>query len=188
MLACPVAEIGFDSADIQAMEADCIIVVDDPQSKVDEVVDMGRRLQTQSGAIWGLDRIDQRDSNLDNSYNYGSATGSSSRVYILDTGVRTDHTDFGGRAIGGWSAGCIEGTEAGCGSDWVYQGIITSASSSCSGHGTHCASTAAGTSSNWEAIMLRRNASLYDSCIRIRSLSGTPKRAYSMERRPSGRP
>ena len=48
--------------------------------------------------------------------------------------------------------------------------------------------TAAGTSSNWDAIMLRRNASLYDSCIRIRSLSGTPKRAYNMERRPSGRP
>ena len=38
----------------------------------------------QTGAVWGLDRIDSR-SGLDNQYNYGTATGSNSVIYILDT-------------------------------------------------------------------------------------------------------
>jgi subtilisin family serine protease len=81
-------------------------------------------------------------SGQDGRYDYGAATGSNSVVYILDTGVRISHADFGGRALAGWSAGCQTGTETTCGSDWIFGGI---ASSTCSGHGTHCASTAAGT-------------------------------------------
>ncbi len=63
---------------------------------------------------------------------------------MLDTGVRIDHTDFTSRAVPGWSASCPTGSESACGDSWVYQGVIDHASSSCSGHGTHCASTAAG--------------------------------------------
>ena len=68
-------------------------------------------------------------------------------VYILDTGVRVSHEDFGGRAEAGWSAGCPTGSEYGCGDasqGWLYQGEITAETSQCNGHGTHCASTAGG--------------------------------------------
>ena len=49
---------------------------------------------------WGLDRIDQRYLPLDNTYNFGPSTGV--RVYVLDTGIRITHTDFGGRASYGY--------------------------------------------------------------------------------------
>jgi subtilisin family serine protease len=75
---------------------------------------------------WGLDRIDQRNLPLDNSYTYPT-TASNTNIYILDTGVRLTHNDFGGRAFTGFDA-------------------ITSGGSAndCHGHGTHVAGTAAG--------------------------------------------
>lgn len=60
---------------------------------------------------------------------------------MLDTGIRISHQDFGGRAVPGWSSGCSNPNS--CSSGYVHQGVITS--SSCSGHGTHCASTVGGT-------------------------------------------
>ena len=51
---------------------------------------------TQTGATWGLDRIDQRDRPLDGNYTYESAA-QGVHVYIIDTGVRPTHTEFGGR-------------------------------------------------------------------------------------------
>jgi subtilisin family serine protease len=49
----------------------------------------------------GLDRIDQIDLPLDKVYNYGES-GKNVTVYILDTGLMTDHIDFQGRATCGW--------------------------------------------------------------------------------------
>ncbi|GAX19048.1 hypothetical protein FisN_8Hh272 [Fistulifera solaris] len=46
---------------------------------------------------WGLDRIDQERPFLDNQYSY-TQTGAGVQVYIFDTGIRTTHQDFGGRA------------------------------------------------------------------------------------------
>ena len=46
---------------------------------------------------WGLDRIDQRDLPLDDSYTY-DFDGTGVTAYILDTGIRPTHNDFGGRA------------------------------------------------------------------------------------------
>ncbi|KAL1496014.1 hypothetical protein AB1Y20_014647 [Prymnesium parvum] len=90
---------------------------------------------------WGLDRIDARNG-LDNSYSYGAATGSGVTVYVLDTGVRISHVEFNGRAQAGWSASCPTGSESDCFSSWFPGGVV---GSSCSGHGTHCAGTIAGT-------------------------------------------
>jgi subtilisin family serine protease len=75
---------------------------------------------------WGLDRIDQRDLPLTDSYTY-TPTGTGVRVYIIDTGIRRTHHDFGGRAISG--------------QDFVGDGNGTY---DCAGHGTHVAGTVAG--------------------------------------------
>ena len=58
---------------------------------------------TQSPATWGLDRIDQRALPLNNSYTYDT-TASNVHAYIIDTGIRTTHSDFGGRASAGYDA------------------------------------------------------------------------------------
>ncbi|MEH1014169.1 S8 family serine peptidase, partial [Micromonospora sp. CPCC 206060] len=75
---------------------------------------------------WGLDRSDQRALPLNNSYTYPN-TGSGVRAYIIDTGVRFSHSDFGGRAVSGFDA--IDGGTA----------------DDCNGHGTHVAGTVGGT-------------------------------------------
>lgn len=51
---------------------------------------------------WGLDRIDQRGAvagGHNASYRYHPKAGESVHVYVLDTGIRTSHKDFGGRAV-----------------------------------------------------------------------------------------
>ena len=68
----------------------------------------------------------QRDSN----YEYGVATGTGVHVYVLDTGVRISHNEFGGRARGGFSAFCQTGNEPHCvlnGGDWSRNGVIDDA-------------------------------------------------------------
>lgn len=85
-----------------------------------------RAIATQSTATWGLDRVDQRDLPLNDSYTY-NATGSGVRAYIIDTGIRFSHEDFAGRATTGFDA--IDGGSA----------------DDCNGHGTHVAGTVGGT-------------------------------------------
>lgn len=80
---------------------------------------------TQLGATWGIDRVDQR-TGTNGSYNY-TGTGAGVRAYVIDTGINTAHTQFGGRASVGFDS-------VGDG----YNG------QDCYGHGTHVAGTIGG--------------------------------------------
>lgn len=80
---------------------------------------------TQANATWGLDRIDQVDLPLSTTYSY-DGNGAGVRAYILDTGIRYTHSEFGGRASFGFDAFGGNGVD-------------------CDGHGTHVAGTVGGT-------------------------------------------
>jgi subtilisin family serine protease len=80
---------------------------------------------TQNNATWGIDRTDQRDLPLNGTYVYNS-TASNVHAYIIDTGIRETHSEFGNRA----------------------QMVFNSAggkNTDCNGHGTHVAGTVGGT-------------------------------------------
>lgn len=79
----------------------------------------------QTNATWGIDRIDQRNLPRDGRYNY-NRTGANVYAYVIDTGIRTTHNQFGSRASNVYDA------FGGNGND-------------CNGHGTHVAGTIGGT-------------------------------------------
>ncbi|MEV7450720.1 S8 family peptidase [Streptomyces nigra] len=82
---------------------------------------------TQSNAPWGLDRIDQSALPLSGTYTYPDSAGSGVTAYVIDTGVRITHQQISGRASYGYDA--VDGD--------------TTASDG-NGHGTHVATTIAG--------------------------------------------
>ncbi|MFI6104463.1 S8 family peptidase [Streptomyces sp. NPDC051310] len=113
---------------VELSEAQAKKLAADPA--VDSVVQ--NRVFTISGTqpsppSWGLDRIDQRALPLNQSYTYPEPAGDGVTAYIIDTGVRITHSDFGGRASYGYDAVDNDNT--------AQDG---------NGHGTHVAGTVAG--------------------------------------------
>jgi subtilisin family serine protease len=81
---------------------------------------------SQTNATWGIDRVDQRDLPLNQTYTYDT-TASSVHAYIIDTGILASHSQFSGRL--GTSYDAV--TNGGNAND-------------CQGHGTHVAGTVGG--------------------------------------------
>jgi subtilisin family serine protease len=107
-------------------EDEAMALSEDPDVRFVEEDSVVEAIATQTSAPWGLDRIDQAARPLSGTYTYAS-TGSGVNAYIIDTGIRRTHTQFGGRASIAYDA-------VGDGRNGV----------DCNGHGTHVAGTVGG--------------------------------------------
>jgi len=72
--------------------------------EANQVASIDQTCEEQSTSLWNLDRVSETLLDLDGVYDYPSQSGDGVDVYIIDTGIYTQHTGFGGRAIFGWSA------------------------------------------------------------------------------------
>ena len=81
----------------------------------------------QNQTTWGLDRIDQVDRPLSTQY-FFNYDGAGVHAFIIDSGIRADHSEFSGRVLSGYSS--------------ISDGNGTN---DCNGHGTHVAGTVGGT-------------------------------------------
>lgn len=82
-------------------------------------------VQSLNPVIWSLDRIDSKAISYDSRYIY-SSTGSGVKVFVVDTGINSNHSELSGRiSTPGFTA-------------------IGTTTEDCNGHGTHVAGTIGG--------------------------------------------
>jgi aqualysin 1 len=129
-----------------------VAMSDDPRVKFVEEDSIMTASVTQNNPPWGLDRVGQRDLPLNQVYSY-TATGSGVNAYIIDTGIRITHTQFGGRASVGFDA-------VGDGQN----------GNDCNGHGTHVSGTVGGST-----FGIAKSVRLF--AVRVLSCSGSGSNA-----------
>ena len=127
----------LSAAQVAALRADPRVAYVEPDARA-------QLFTTQTGATWGIDRVDQADLPLSGTFTY-LATGAGVTAYILDTGIRKSHTQFAGRA---------DYVANGRGGDFVGDGRANA--EDCHGHGTHVAGTIGSTTYGLaKAVQLR---------------------------------
>lgn len=114
-----------DVDDISEIENDIGVEYVEEETEFELWMPTPEELEAQAVESWGLDRINQRNLPLDNNYEAPGSGGAGVSIYIIDSGVQTNHPEFGGRARFGFNG--VGGTN----NDVV-------------GHGTHVAGTAGG--------------------------------------------
>lgn len=122
-------EIGAIVAPLDDAAADILEAIPGVDVIDDELVTIGAT-STQSNAPWNLSRLDQQFLPVDSAYAYPSAAGTGVRVYVIDSGVTPNASQFGNRLLAGATA--VNDNRG---------------SSDCNGHGTHVAGSVA--SSSW---------------------------------------
>ncbi|KAL6710311.1 hypothetical protein ACN47E_009257 [Coniothyrium glycines] len=128
----------FDAATITELEAMDEVMIVEPDyimytaqvnSTVPDNTNISASLVTQENAPWGLGAISARtrlDQENPVDYIYDSSAGQGTFSYVVDTGIRTTHTDFEGRAI------------------WGFNAVTGTTNTDNEGHGTHVAGTVGG--------------------------------------------
>jgi subtilisin family serine protease len=113
-------------------EADALRLSNDPLVRYVEEDAEFTVSAAQFNPPWGVDRIDQRHLPLDQRFYYGSgSTGAGVNAYVIDTGIRITHSEFG---YGARAQHAFSSVEDGWNAD------------DCHGHGTHVAGTLGGSS------------------------------------------
>jgi len=102
-----------------------LLVEQDTIGYVDDI-DVPRTLTQDNPPSWGQSRISNRVLDLKKGYVYSANAGEGVEVYVIDTGIDTNHTEFAGRARFGKNF------------------ITTEPDNDGYGHGTHCAGTIGG--------------------------------------------
>ncbi len=118
-----VAELTADEAADLAADNRVLSLTTDPV--IELTGSQGRSTVISENNVWGIDRIDQRTLPLDQTF-AASTDGTGVYVYVVDTGVRTTHTQFSGRVLSGFVAPGLGTVE------------------DCEGHGTHVSGTVLG--------------------------------------------
>ena len=104
-------------AQVRALSRNAAVRVIEQDAEVTNALDA-----TQSPTpSWGIDRVDQRNLPLSGSYTY-NATGANVHAYIIDTGIKVELPEFGGRAS-------------------FDLNVVGGRDTDCQGHGTHVAGT-----------------------------------------------
>ncbi len=111
----------LSGAAMQMSREAAMAIARDPRVRYVEQDAMSHIVGDQSNPTWGLDRVDERALPMDNNYHW-DFDGTGVNVYIIDTGIRTTHNDFGGRAS--------------------FGAVCTGSAVDDNGHGTHVAGTA----------------------------------------------
>ncbi len=120
----PIHLYSFDS--VESIEEDGTVSINDQYmllsdyfKKEDDLFE-DKAYYLQNNPTWGLDRTDQRSNKLNQKYYYPIHRGENVDVYVIDTGIDTNHPEFEGRAI--WGANFVD-----------------QINTDCNGHSTHVA-------------------------------------------------
>ena len=129
----PVSELGALAGDARVGVVEANVALVDPSDGAAtrdavDVSDAAGEAAVQKTAPWNLDRLDQSALPLDLGYDTAYA-GRGVTAYVIDSGIRSTHVEFGGRVVAGYSVYGDDGR------------------TDCRSHGTHVAATIGGTTS-----------------------------------------